>query len=75
MAEPCYARLLEGSHMAMRQVTVDLEDELRDQLIQWAREERRPLANLLRHIATSAVEKRDRRAAKQQPAAVPGHRF
>jgi hypothetical protein len=58
----------------MRQVTVDISDELRDQLIQWAREERRPLANLLRHIATSAVEKRDRRAAQQQPARGAGTR-
>ena len=53
----------------MRQVTVDIEDDLRDRLICWAREEGRPLSNLLRHIATAAVEKRDRRAhAKTAPA-------
>jgi CopG-like RHH_1 or ribbon-helix-helix domain, RHH_5 len=54
--------------LTMRKVTVDISDELRDQLIQWAREERRPLANLLRHIATSAVEKRQANAAPAEAA-------
>jgi hypothetical protein len=54
----------------MRQVTVDLEDEVRDRLVCWAREEDRPLSNLLRRIATAAVERRDRRAKQQPPARV-----
>jgi CopG-like RHH_1 or ribbon-helix-helix domain, RHH_5 len=55
--------------MAMRQVTVDIEDEVRDRLVRWAHEEARPLSNLIRRIATAAVEKRERRAASGATAA------
>lgn len=46
--------------MAMRQMTVDVDDDLRDRLARWAREEGRPIANLVRRIATTAVEQHER---------------
>jgi len=55
--------------MAMRQLTIDVEDDLRNRLIRWAQEEGRSLSNLLRRIATVAVEQHDRRRVKARDAA------
>lgn len=47
-------------------LTVQLDPEIREELTQWARADRRPVANLLRLIVCESVERR--RLAQEQGA-------
>jgi hypothetical protein len=53
-------------------LTVELGADLRERLDQWAAEEGRPLANLLRRIAAQQVERHERKRARSASAVVAG---
>ncbi len=48
-------------------LTLVLEPRTRDELAEWAREEGRPISNLLRRIVAKSLA--DRRQQQQEPAA------
>jgi hypothetical protein len=44
-----------------QQLTFDIEPDLSEALAEWARQEGRSRANLIRRLLTAALERRDRR--------------
>ena len=50
-------------------ITVQVEPETRDALAEWAREEGRPVGNLLRRIVRRSVEQRRQEQAQEHGAA------
>lgn len=50
-------------------LSIEIDAELRESLARWADEERRPVANLLRHIVAAQVERHERKRAKAEATA------
>ena len=49
----------------MTKLTLVLEPQMRDELQEWAREEERPIANLLRRIVGKSLEQRRQRQTER----------